>query len=303
MIFSFDSDIAIRVGVNAAILYNNIEWWCLTHKANNDERYFHDGKWWMTNSRSAWVKLYPFFTDKSIRIALGKLVEEGLLIKANYNSNPLDRTAWYSTIETGIKNRENALAPNGQSTGPYRPMTHARNNIYNNIQDNNIIDNVLTNNVLTDKEKNTKNKFFVKKESAELNENSSTADATEYDQDIDQADFSATIWGQAIIKQFGLNNELLEKAIGAARCYCLSNDLPWNEANLKRYTLSELTLHRDQYVARSQYEVIYGGKRKYDYGGDIYPIPDDAPPRPDLATRWDEENKCWTKKPFFPLGE
>jgi hypothetical protein len=93
----FDTEIAERVGVNAAVIYSNISHWCNKNMANNHN--FNDGNWWTYNSLEAMCELFPYMTASSIRTALKKLVDEKLVIKGRYNANPYDKTLWYAICQ------------------------------------------------------------------------------------------------------------------------------------------------------------------------------------------------------------
>jgi hypothetical protein len=97
---SFDIDVAREVGVNAAIMFNNFAHWYKENEANG--RNYHDGKYWTFNKRSAFVKVYPYFSEKQIRTAIDKLVEAGLIEKGNYNKLAYDRTCWYTLTNKGL---------------------------------------------------------------------------------------------------------------------------------------------------------------------------------------------------------
>ena len=91
---SFDPEIAQFVGVNAAVIYQNIVWWAEKNAAN--ERHIHDGRVWTYNSVGAFEALFPYMSAKQIRLALEKLVEVGFLATGNFNQSAYDRTKWYS---------------------------------------------------------------------------------------------------------------------------------------------------------------------------------------------------------------
>ena len=91
---SFDPDIAAKVGLNAAVIYQNILWWCEKNAANGHN--LHDGIAWTYNSLHAFDQLFPYLTKKQIRLALDKLEETGLVRVANFNKDPRDRTKWYA---------------------------------------------------------------------------------------------------------------------------------------------------------------------------------------------------------------
>lgn len=91
---SFDPDIAKQVGVSAAVIYQNIHWWCEKNAANG--KHLYDGRFWTYNSVAAFDELFPYLTRKQIRTALDKLLDAGLLVSGNFNNSAYDRTKWYS---------------------------------------------------------------------------------------------------------------------------------------------------------------------------------------------------------------
>lgn len=114
MTHSFDVDIAVLYGVNAAILLQNIYFWCEHNRAN--EQHFHDGNYWTYNSVKAFNELFPYISEKQIRTALKTLEREGLIVTGTYNSNAYDRTRWYAVTEKGksILHKEKSILPKGQ---------------------------------------------------------------------------------------------------------------------------------------------------------------------------------------------
>lgn len=93
-IHSFDPEIAKQVGINAAVIYQNILFWAEKNRAN--ERHIKDGYVWTYNSRRAFSELFPYLTDNQIRTAIKKLIDAKLIIKGDQNSNSYDRTCWYA---------------------------------------------------------------------------------------------------------------------------------------------------------------------------------------------------------------
>lgn len=91
---SFDPEIAKKVGVNAAVLYQNIVWWTQKNAAN--KRNIRDGYVWTYNSRTAFGNLFSYLTQSQIKTALYKLVDSGLILKGEYNAANYDKTNWYS---------------------------------------------------------------------------------------------------------------------------------------------------------------------------------------------------------------
>ena len=93
----FDVDVAVKYGVNAAIILNNLYFWVEKAKANRTN--FYDGKYWTYNSVKAFAKLFPYMSERQISTALCKLEDEGLIEKGNYNKSSYDRTTWYTLTE------------------------------------------------------------------------------------------------------------------------------------------------------------------------------------------------------------
>jgi DnaD/phage-associated family protein len=101
MDYSFNTDVAVEVGVEAAVIFQNIAFWCKKNAAN--EKHFHDGNYWTYNSRRAWHDLFPFFTERKVSRLLQKLKEAGLIEVGNYNAIGYDRTLWYAVTPKGWK--------------------------------------------------------------------------------------------------------------------------------------------------------------------------------------------------------
>ena len=99
MIHSFETRIAQEVGLNSAVILNNLYYWIEKNRAN--EHNFHDGYYWTCNSRKAFTELFPCFTQRQVEHAIQKLIDARLVITGSYNENPYDRTLWYAITEKG----------------------------------------------------------------------------------------------------------------------------------------------------------------------------------------------------------
>jgi hypothetical protein len=91
---AFNPEIAAKTSILAAVIYQNILYWCEKNYRNGKHR--HDGKTWTYNSNKAFLEQFYYATAKQIRTALDALVDAGLISKGNYNENRYDRTLWYS---------------------------------------------------------------------------------------------------------------------------------------------------------------------------------------------------------------
>ena len=99
MTHHFDVDVATKYGVNAAVILQNIYFWCLKNRANGKN--FHDGNYWTYNSRSAFNELFPYLSERQIKTAIDKLVDDGVIQTGCYNDDMRDRTLWYAVTKKG----------------------------------------------------------------------------------------------------------------------------------------------------------------------------------------------------------
>jgi DNA-binding PadR family transcriptional regulator len=95
----FDIELAKKVGINAAILLENIAFWVRENEANR--RNYHDGKYWTYNTKHALHEQFPYMSEKQISTALQKLIDSGYIVKGHYCENARDRTLWYSLTDEG----------------------------------------------------------------------------------------------------------------------------------------------------------------------------------------------------------
>lgn len=117
----FDVEIAKQLGINSAILLENLYFWIKKNEANKKHHY--DGKYWTYNSVEAFTKLFPYFTYDSIRYSLEKLEKAGYIITGNYNQMPMDKTKWYALTEKAYSLLENSqmdlgFFPDGKGNNP-----------------------------------------------------------------------------------------------------------------------------------------------------------------------------------------
>ena len=114
---SFNPAIAEQVGVNAAVIYQNIVWWCEKNAANGTN--IHEGRPWTFNSMRAFSLMFQYLTERQIRTALQKLEDVGLVLVGNFNRDARDRTKWYSVDDiTVTKHLTKKSEPFDQKVAP-----------------------------------------------------------------------------------------------------------------------------------------------------------------------------------------
>lgn len=97
---SFDPEIAKDVGVNCAIMYANLEFWCQKNAAN--DKHFYDGHYWTYNSMPAFETLFPWWSYAQVRRILENLEKNGYILCGSYNKSPYDKTKWYAVLKSNI---------------------------------------------------------------------------------------------------------------------------------------------------------------------------------------------------------
>ena len=94
MNYSFNVETAMAVGVNGAIILQNLAFWIKKNEAN--ETHYYDGFYWTYNSRRAFRTLFPFWTESVIKHALKKLQDEGYILVRQFGKDKMNHTNWYT---------------------------------------------------------------------------------------------------------------------------------------------------------------------------------------------------------------
>lgn len=96
MTHCFNTEIASEVGIEEAILLENIFFWCQKNKANNK---LQNGKPFTYNSVKAFNQIFPYMSPSTISRALKNLEIKGFIEIGEFNANAYDRTKWYCTTD------------------------------------------------------------------------------------------------------------------------------------------------------------------------------------------------------------
>lgn len=93
----FDVEVAKEVGVNAAIIYENISYW-VKHNAKNGKN-LKDGLFWTYATQKDIAAQFDYLSVKQVRTALEKLEACGYIKTGSFNRHGYDRTTWYTITE------------------------------------------------------------------------------------------------------------------------------------------------------------------------------------------------------------
>lgn len=95
--------LAVAIGLNEAIIVQQMHYWLKTSKHE------HDGRRWIYNTLEQWQQQFPFFSVSTLRRTIDALRKRGVLLTGNYNDSGSNRTLWYS-IDYGVLNTINPSA-------------------------------------------------------------------------------------------------------------------------------------------------------------------------------------------------
>lgn len=107
----FDVYVAKEVGVNAAIVYENIAFW-VNHNAKQGKN-LREGVHWMYATQKELSEQFDYLSIKQVRTALEKLEEHGFIMTGSFNRHSYDRTTWYS-----ITDKAESICPKGEKELP-----------------------------------------------------------------------------------------------------------------------------------------------------------------------------------------
>ena len=127
------SELAQVVGLNEAIVLQEVYYWCKVNK--RERRPTHDGYYWVYNSYREWhANHFPWWHYDTVRGIFSKLEKDGLLVSGNFNKSKMDRTKWYRinfpVLESTIKSSalgKNSLMDMGGITKPIPDIIPERN--------------------------------------------------------------------------------------------------------------------------------------------------------------------------------
>lgn len=73
----FNSDVAVELGVNAALIVANLAYLQVNREAQGGDKYYMDGRWWVHHTYESLTAIHPYFSVQQIRRIMRKLLEKG----------------------------------------------------------------------------------------------------------------------------------------------------------------------------------------------------------------------------------
>lgn len=102
------------IGLNESIIIQQLHYWL--QKSRNVK----EGHTWVYNTYQDWHDQFPFWGLNTIRRAISRLEEKGLIVTSNYNKLKIDNTKWYRIDYQKLDDISmgKPLAQNGQTDSP-----------------------------------------------------------------------------------------------------------------------------------------------------------------------------------------
>jgi len=108
--------LATKIGLNEAIVLQQIHYWIETYKKTADAdtiaKHFHNNMWWIYNTYEKWQEQFPFWCLRTIKTIIKSLENKDLLIVGKFNKFGYDRTKWYTINYKVLEILENTHSAN-----------------------------------------------------------------------------------------------------------------------------------------------------------------------------------------------
>lgn len=85
--------LAVAVGINEAIILQQIHYWLKNNEAAN--RNFRNGYYWTYGTYAEWQKQFPWLSEITVKRVFLSLEKAGFIISDYFNASKMDRTKWY----------------------------------------------------------------------------------------------------------------------------------------------------------------------------------------------------------------
>lgn len=131
---SFNVDLAKGIGIEEAIIIEQLYWWIHKNKCEEDETMTKEGRVWCRSSAKGFSKYIPYMSAQKIRRVLRTLEVLDVIKVGNFNKVATNQTLWYTFTDEFKKVLE----------GLGYDFSKMKNGMFKNEQSiNNINDNIL----------------------------------------------------------------------------------------------------------------------------------------------------------------
>ena len=93
----FNTDYALKYGIEESIVINNLQFWIIKNKAN--KKHLIENRTWTYNTYKAFSEIFPYWNEHKMKRILDSLVNQKVILRENYNKSGYDRTCWYAFVD------------------------------------------------------------------------------------------------------------------------------------------------------------------------------------------------------------
>jgi len=97
-------DLAGAIGLNEAIILQQIHFWISVVEQEGDRSKFKDGRWWVYKTYAVWQREFPWWSIQTIQRTIRSLENIELLLSEQYGLSDKDHTKWYTIDYDALNN-------------------------------------------------------------------------------------------------------------------------------------------------------------------------------------------------------
>jgi hypothetical protein len=94
--------LAKAVGLNEAIVLQQVHYWLVIAEKSKDARKFIEGRWWTFGTYAEWQENFPWWSVNTVGRIFRALEVEGLLLTLRRTASEWDQTKWYTIEYTNL---------------------------------------------------------------------------------------------------------------------------------------------------------------------------------------------------------
>lgn len=98
--------LAKEIGLNEAIMLQQIHFWI------GKEKHYRDGRYWVYNTYDEWLEQFPFWSLSTLKRTITSLSNKKLIIIGNFNKAKFDKTNWYTINYDALNSVNQPLGQN-----------------------------------------------------------------------------------------------------------------------------------------------------------------------------------------------
>lgn len=83
MTHHFNLEVAVKLGINGAIIIANLAYLQHNREAQGGEKYYMDERWWVHHTYESLQKVHPYFSVPQLKRIMKSLMEQGAVLKCS----------------------------------------------------------------------------------------------------------------------------------------------------------------------------------------------------------------------------